>query len=466
MSAPPPAAAPHPPATGAFAELRATAVLALPVVLGQLAAMGMNVVDTLLAGRHSALTLAAVAVGSAVWSLVMLTMIGVLMALPPSISHLVGANRRERVGPLFRQAAWLALALGIVLFWVARGSGWLLVAVGIAPEVQPGAVAFLRGIAWGAPALALYFCCRYLSEGLHWTVPTMVFGLSGLVLLVPLGYVLMFGALGLPELGAEGLGLATAIVLWLQLGGFVLYLGGSRRFADLGLFSALEPPRWAPISELLRIGVPMGVSVMMEGGLFVATALVIGTMGASAVAAHQIAMNLAAVAFMIPLGVAMATTVRVGHAVGRDDRPGVRRAGAAGYGITLLTQGGSALVLVLFAVPIARLYTSDPDVVALAASLMGLAALFQFSDGIQVASAGALRGLKDTRVPMFVTGLAYWGVGMPAGWWLGVEQGLGPRGMWWGLLVGLSVAALLLTWRFLKLTAAARVPTHLPAGPH
>ena len=146
--------------------------------------------------------------------------------------------------------------------------------------------------------------------------------------------------------------------------------------------------------------------------------------------------------------------MRVGHAVGRDDRPGVRRAAAAGHAITLVTQGASALVLVLLAVPIARLYTSDPEVVALAASLMGLAALFQFSDGIQVASAGALRGLKDTRVPMLITILAYWGIGMPSGWWLGVEQGLGARGMWWGLLAGLSVAALLLSVRFLRLTRA------------
>ena len=445
-------------------ELRATAVLATPVVLGQLSAMGMNVADTLLAGRHGAVTLGAVAVGSAVWSLVMLTMIGVLMAVPPSVSHLAGAGRRAEVASLFRQACWLALGMGLLLFALARASGVLLAAIGIAPEVQPGALAFLHGVAWGAPALSLYFCCRYLSEGLHWTVPTMLFGIGGLLLLVPLGYLLMFGGMGLPEGGAGGLGLATAIVLWLQLLAFVLYLARSRRFADLALFGRWEAPRLAPIAELLRIGVPMGVSVMMEGGLFVATALVIGTMGAAAVAAHQVAMNLAAVAFMMPLGVAMATTVRVGHAVGRDDAAGVRRAAAAGYGITLLTQGLSAAVLVLFAHPIARLYTSDPQVATLAASLMAFAALFQFSDGIQVASAGALRGLKDTRVPMLVTAVAYWGVGMPAGWWLGVVRGMGPQGMWWGLLVGLTVAAVLLSHRFHRLTRVDRAPPAAEPG--
>lgn len=444
-----PAALPRP---SFRSELGVTLRLAWPVVLGQVSAMGMTVVNTLLAGRHGAATLAAVAVGSAVWSLVVLSMIGVLLALPPSVSHLSGAGRRDEIGPLFRQAAWLALAAGLVLFWIARGSGWLLVAIGITPEVQPGAVAYLRGIAWGAPAMALYFCCRYLSEGLHWTLPTMVFGLAGLLLLAPLGALLLFGAGALPGLGAAGLGLATAAVLWLQLGAFLLYLTRSPRYAGLGLFAQLEPPRRAAIAALLRLGVPMGVSVMMEGSLFVAAALVIGSMGAAAVAAHQIAMNLAAVAFMLPLGVAMATTVRVGHAVGRGDPHGVRRAAGAGYAITLVTQAASAAVLLALAQPIARLYTSDPAVAALAASLMGLAALFQFSDGVQVASAGALRGLKDTRVPMLVTVLAYWGVGMPAGWWLAVPRGLGPHGMWWGLLVGLSVAAVLLAWRFQRLT--------------
>jgi MATE family multidrug resistance protein len=457
-----PAAAPCPPLRG---ELSATARLAWPVVLGQLSAMGMTVVNTVLAGRHGGDTLAAVAVGSAVWSLVVLSAIGVLLALPPSVSQLLGAGRREAIAPLVRQAAWLALAAGVALFWLARGSGWLLVAIGITPEVQPGAVAYLRGIAWGAPAMALYFCCRYLSEGLHWTLPTMVFGIAGLALLVPTGHALLFGGAGLPALGAEGLGLATALVLWLQLAAFLAYLARSRRFAGLGLFARLEPPRRAPIAELLRVGVPMGVSVMMEGSLFVAAALVIGTMGAAAVAAHQIAMNLAAVAFMMPLGIAMATTVRVGHALGRGDARGVRRAAAAGYLLTLCTQALSAGLLLAFALPIARLYTGDLQVATLAAGLMGLAALFQVSDGVQVASAGALRGLKDSRVPMLVTLLAYWGVGMPLGWWLALPRGLGPHGMWWGLVVGLTVAAVLLAWRFQRLT---RLPRRRPAtgSPH
>lgn len=431
-------------------EMTATASLAAPLVLGQLASVGMNVVDTLLAGRHAALTLAAVGVGSAVWSLVILVLIGVLMAVPPSVSQLHGAGRHQAIGPLFRQAVWLALAMGLGLFVLVRQSGWLLAALGVATEVRPPAEAFLSGVSWGAPGLALYLCLRYVSEGVALTRPTMVFGLLGLMLLVPLGWLLLWGGFGVPALGARGLGLATATVLWLQALGLGLYMARSPHYADLALFRGFDRPDRRLLGELLWIGVPMGVAIFMEGSLFVATALLIATLGAVAVGAHQIAINIAALCFMVPLGIAMATTVRVGHAVGRRDSSGVRWAAGGGYAITGLTQLGSALLLTLAAEPLARAYTTDAEVIRLAAQLMLFAAVFQLSDGLQAASGGALRGLKDTRVPMFITVFSYWGVGMPIGWWLGLHEGGGAPGMWIGLIIGLSMAALLLTWRFLR----------------
>jgi multidrug resistance protein, MATE family len=433
-------------------EMAATAVLALPLVLGQLASVGMNVIDTLLAGRHDAVTLAAVGVGSAVWSLVILILIGVLMAVPPSVSQLNGAGRRAEIGPLFRQALWLALVLGTALLMLVRQGGWLLALLGVAEEVRPAAEAFLAGVSWGAPGFGLYLCLRYVSEGIGLTRPTMVFGVLGLVLLLPLGYALLWGKWGLPALGAHGLGLATAMVLWAQAAGLALYLRLSPRYADLDLFAGWDRPNLPLLGELLWIGVPMGVSIFMEGSLFVATALLIATLGALPVAAHQIAINIAALCFMVPLGVAMATTVRVGNAVGRGDAAGVRWAAGGGYAITAITQVFSALLLLLAAEPIARAYTPDTAVVRLAAELMFFAAIFQLSDGLQAASGGALRGLKDTRIPMFITVLSYWGIGMPLGWWLGLQQGGGAQGMWIGLIVGLSAAALLLTVRFVRRT--------------
>jgi MATE family multidrug resistance protein len=447
------------------AEVLATTVLALPLVLGQLSSMMMNVIDTVLAGRHSALTQAAVAIGTAVWSVAILIVIGVLMAIPPSVAQLDGAGRRREIGPLFRQALWLALLLGLLLWLFVGNAGWLLAFAGVADEVRPQALGFLKGVAPGAPALALFFAFRYLSEGVSLTVPTMVIGIGGLFLLLPLGYALMFGTFGAPELGALGLGVATACVLWIQALAYGLHLHFSPRYADLGLYSQFDWPRWAPIAELLKIGLPMGFSIFMEGSLFVATALIIGSLGTLQTAAHQVAINLASVAFMIPLGVAMATTVRVGNAMGRGDPAGVGWAGGAGYVITAFTQFGSALVLLFGASTIAALWTKDAAVAALAVQLMVLAAAFQFSDGLQAASAGALRGLKDTRVPAVVTVLSYWGLGMPLGYWMGIVEGGGAHGMWYGLIMGLSAAALLLTIRFVILARRLRRTGQLKRRP-
>lgn len=432
-------------------EITATFVLALPLVLGQLAAVAMNVVDTLLAGRHGSITLAAVAVGSTLWSLVLLLLIGVLMAVPPSVSQLNGAGRRAEIGPLFRQALWLATAMGVVLGVATWHADALLQAFGIAEEVRPAAGEFLRAVSWGAPALAWQLCCRYLSEGIGLTRPTMVFGVVALLLLAPLGYWLMFGGAGMPGLGAAGLGWATAIVLWLQALGFALWLHAASGYRDLRLFRGFDRPDPRLLWQLLRLGLPLGVTIFMEGSLFVATGLLIGGMGAVAVASHQIALNVASVVFMVPLGVAMATTVRVGFAAGAGDAAGVRWAAGAGFAITLITQLGSALALTLHGDAIARAYTDDLVVVALAAQLLVFAAVFQLSDGLQAAAAGALRGIKDTRMPMFVTAIAYWGVGMPVGAWLAFRHNEGAQGMWIGLVTGLTFAAVMLGVRLLHL---------------
>lgn len=432
-------------------EMRVSFLLALPLVLGQLAAMLMSVVDSLLAGRHGLNTLAAVTVGSSIWNVALFVCVGLLMAVPPSVAQLNGAERRSEIGALWRQSLWIALGIGLVLLLLVWSSPLLLAPIGIVAEVRPQAAAFLHAIAFGAPALSLYFSFRYLSEGLAWTPPTMVFGLAGLVMLVPLGYVLMFGAGPIPELGAAGLGYATAIVLWLQAAGFLVYLARSPRFADLQLFARFDPPRWPQIRALLALGLPMGVSIFMEGSLFVATALLIGRIGAVDVAAHQIAINVASVCFMLPLGLAMATTVRVGHAVGAEDRSAVRWAAGAGFALGGLTQALAGIVLIFGGAWIAGLYSSDPAVLALAVLLMRYAAVFQLSDGVQVLSAGALRGLKDTRVPMLITMLAYWGVGLPLGAWFGLHRNLGAPGLWIGLILGLSVAGALLAWRLWRM---------------
>lgn len=429
-------------------ESRISFKLGLPIALGQLASMAMSIVDTLLAGQHHSITLAAVALGSAIWSLAMLICIGLMMAIPPTVSQLNGAGKRAEIGPIWRQALWLAVIVGVLLFAFMRWSPQLLVLMQIDESIRLPASEFLYAISWGAPGLALFFASRYLSEGLSWTQPTLVFGVVALILLVPVGYVLLFGYGPIPEMGAAGLGYATALIMWLEFLAFAWYLYKSKHFADLGLLSRWDWPKFSAIKQLLFLGIPMGIAIFMEGSLFVATALFIGQLGAVDVAAHQIALNVASASFMIPLGIALATTVRVGHAIGARDYSAVRWAMKAGLFLVLITQTLSALMLIFAGHWISSLYTNDANIVALASTLMVYAALFQYPDGIQALSGGALRGLKDTKIPMFITVFAYWAVGLSAGVYLGMYLGLRAPGFWLGLTVGLSVAAFLLFSRF------------------
>jgi len=406
------------------------------------------VIDTMLSGHYSAHVMAAVAVGASIWSLAIVSGIGVMMSVPPSVSQLDGAGRRGEVGAVFRQALWLGLVLGVLLWFAVRHAEPLIQLIGVTPSLYRSVGEFLQAISWGAPALTCYFALRGLSEGLSLTRPSMYFSLGGLVLLVPLGYVFMFGKLGLPPQGARGCGMATASVLWLEMLGFATYVLRHPDYRGLGLLDGFEWPKWRPIGHLLHIGLPMAVTLLAEAGLFVGAALLMGTLGEDVAASHQVALNVASLFFMIPLGLAMAITVRVGNAVGRGDPAGVRYAGFCGIGLTLVTQLLSAGLMLGLPHFIASLYTHDAKVIGLAAQLLVLAGLFQLSDGIQVVSNGALRGLKDTRVPMAITLFAYWVVGMPVGWWLAFRHGLGARGMWMGLIAGLSVAAVLLFVRF------------------
>ncbi len=462
-----------PAAAGLPKEIRSTAVLAAPLVIGHLSTGLIGFVDSVIAGHHGTTTLAAVAVGTALFWLPMMIPMGTLMALPASVSQLDGGGRRGEIAPLFRQALWLSAGLGLLLFAFLSAVVIALEPMGIAPEIRPGATDFLHGIRWGVPALTLYYCMRYLSDGLHWTLPTMVLGFGGLLLLIPLGYVLTFGnaavpGIVIPEMGAAGLGFASAIMLWAQAIAFFVYLRRSRRFADLGLFARFDRPQWPAIRGLLRTGLPIGVTVAMEGSLFIVTALLIGRLGEVPAAAHQIAINVASLCFMIPFGLAEATTVRVGHALGRGGgSTAVRRAAFAGLLLMLATQTLSGLVLLFGHYQLAALYTRDATVAALAASLLLYAMAFQFPDGVQVLSAGALRGLKDTKVPMLLAALAYWGVGMPLGAVLGLGLGgfttaWGPPGMWIGLIAGLTVAAVLLGGRFLRSSAPERLRVRHP----
>jgi MATE family multidrug resistance protein len=430
--------------------------LALPLIVAQLSAMAPNTVDAMLAGHLSAHTQAAVVTGTSIWSLAIVCGLGMMMSVPPTVAQLDGANRRGEIGAIFHQALWIAWILGIGIWFAVRRAAPLMSLFGVVESMRPDVVAFLHAISWAAPALTTYFALRGLSEGLSMPVPSMIFSFGGLLVLAPLGYVLMYGKFGIPPMGARGTGIATAIVLWLEMIGFGIYVLKHRNYHALNLTHGFRRPHWAPIARLLHIGVPMAVTLLMEAGLFVAVALFIGRLGETVTASHQIALNVASLAFMIPLGLSMAITVRVGNAAGRADEAGVRYAGFCGIALVIVVQ--LLAITLMLGMPrfIAGLYSGNAQVIALASQLLLLAGLFQLSDGIQVASNSALRGLKDTRFPMVITMFAYWGVGMPVGWYLAFRADMGARGMWLGLVAGLSMAAVLLFTRFYRVAMHAR----------
>jgi MATE family multidrug resistance protein len=433
-----------------LAEIKRTLQLALPVIIGQMAVFSMNFVDTVMSGRlpERDVALAALGIGGAVWSSMLMFVLGTLMVVQPSVAQLNGAQHRREAAAETRQALWIALALAVPFFLLCYFSEPLLMAFGISPEIVPTAAAYLRAMAWGAPGLCLVLLLRYFSEGTGHTRPTMIYGVAGALLNIPLNYVLMFGKLGLPPLGTVGCGIATAIVIWLQFLMLFVYVRTHRHFKPFELMSGLEKPDWRIIRELLKVGLPIAGAIFIEGSLFVLAALFIGRLGPVPAAAHLIAINFAALLFMIPVGLSSAISIRVGNAVGRRDPAGARYAGIIGVLIILVIQTASATAMLVFPEAIVSIYTDDGLIAPLAVGLLFYAAVFQYPDGLQVVAAGALRGFKDTRMPVLYMIVSFWIVGITLGYHLTFTREMGPAGMWIGMIAGLSIAAVLMLMRF------------------
>ncbi|WP_456448702.1 MATE family efflux transporter [Thiolapillus sp.] len=432
-------------------ELKRNASLAGPIVLAQVAQVAMGFTDTVMAGRISSLDLGAIAVGVNLWILPYLFCLGLLMAVSSMTSHYFGAARFSAIRDLMRQVGWLVLILGVLslgtIMLMIRGLGLLNLEGGI----QQATAAYVHAVAFGLPAVIGYLALRFLSEGIGYTKPMMMIQLIALAANVLGNWVFMFGKLGFPAMGAEGAGWATALVMWLQLALLLGYIFQHKRYRFIWI-TPLERRDWGRTRELLRVGTPIAVTLVAEVGMFAAVALLMGTLGVTEVAAHQVALNVAAMAFMIPLGISSATTVRVGHAIGEGRGDLVRFRGLVGIGFAASCMMLTASVLFLLPEQIVAIYTRDAAVRALAVQLLFMAAVFQLSDGIQISANGALRGMKDTLFPMGVTLGVYWLIGLPLSWYLGFERHIGPQGLWMGLVAGLTLSAVLLVWRFLVLS--------------
>jgi MATE family multidrug resistance protein len=449
---PAPLAAPPIPAPGAAAggwqtELRATVTLAWPVVLTQLGAMALGLVDVAMVAPLGAEALAAVSIGNSVHWMGLTVLFGTLLALDPLISQAWGAGERGRVGVLVWQGVWLSIAAGAVAGLASVETGWLYRLLDQPPAVGDLANAYGAGLVGAFIPHLLFTVGRSVLGGAGITKPLALIMLAANLANAAADAALIHGWLGAPALGVYGAGLATTISRWLMAGAIAAVVWRRLR-GELDLRPRpLEPAR---LRRVLALGLPIGLQNFAEFGVFAAAGVFAGWIGAVALAAHQVALSLAAMAFMVPVGVSVATAIRVGHAIGAGRPDAAALAGKVGMALGGGVMACSGAVFLAAPGALASLFGGEAEVIAQATPLLRIAAAFAVVDGVQVVAAGALRGAGDTRTSMLANVLSHWLVGLPLGYALAFPLGLGAQGLWWGLTGSLALGATLLSWLFLR----------------
>ncbi|MEO7941155.1 MAG: MATE family efflux transporter [Burkholderiaceae bacterium] len=443
-------------------EMSALWRLSWPMLVGQLATVGMGVADVAMTGHVSAAELAAVSLGASVWSIILVTVMGVMMAINTVVAHETGAAEFDRIPHVVRQSLWKGAGVGLAACLVTNLSTLVFDHIGLDPAVNANASTFVHVISLGMPAFACYRALYGYTTSINQTKPVMVIAFLGLLFNVFVNWLLVFGNWGMPRLGAVGCAVGTAIGMWLMLGAMLAWMRGAPAYRQTYPFTHWERPNWREIGIMLRLGIPIGITYFAEVSAFGAVSLLVARFGVVQVSAHQIALNFASLVFMVPLSFGVGLITRVGQALGEGNPRRARFAAWVGVAMSLAFAVLSALFILLFRWQIARAYTSDPAVQALCAHLLLFAALFQLSDATQVATSSAIRGYKVTRQPMQIQVLAFWGFALPVGCVLGLAPRWFPwspaaplqaTGFWIGLVLGLTIAAVLLTWALHALSA-------------
>jgi MATE family multidrug resistance protein len=435
--------------------------LSWPMLVAQLATVGMGVADVAMTGHVSAAELAAVSLGASVWSIVLVTVMGIMMAINTVVAHEVGAARFDQIPHSVRQALWKGLIVGVVACLLANLCTLLFDHIGLDGAVAERASMFLHVISLGMPAFACYRALYGYTTSINQTVPVMVIALMGLLFNVFLNWLLVFGNWGMPRLGAVGCAVSTALGMWLMLAALVAWIRTSPVYRTTYPFTHWEWPNWAEIGSMLRLGLPIGVTYFAEVSAFGLISLLVARFGVVQVSAHQVALNFTSLVFMVPLSFGIGLMTRVGQAMGEGNPERARFVAWVGVGMSVAFGVVSAAFIATFRWEIARMYTSDLAVQEMCVQLLLFAALFQLSDSTQVAASSAIRGYKVTRPPMVIQLVAFWGFSLPLGYVLGLAPGWFPWspvapmqafGFWIGLVLGLTVAAVLLTWAFDRLS--------------
>ena len=437
-------------------EARILLTLMLPILLTQGAQAAFGLVDTIMAGRVSPADLAAVALGVGFWMPLVMLISGILQATTALVAQAYGSrdlNKQwaQNVTLITRQALWLGLVLGIAGFLLLQLSPLLFTPLGMPQALQEKTQIFLFGISLGMPALAVYTTLRCYTEALGRPRPVTIISIAGLMLTVPMNYLFIYGFdsgyITIPALGGAGCGFATAIIQWLMLIALAIYLSVAKHYHFIRVLSHFNRPDFLLIRRIAVLGFPIGIAIFFEVALFSVAAIVLSPFGGTIIAAHQIALSATTQLFMIPLSLATAITIRMGQLYGQQDLAAMRLLRQVGFATGSCFALLSMIFLAIFRHDIAEVYSLDLNVQSLAATLLLFAMAYQLVDAWQVTTAGSLRGMQDTKIPMFITFFAYWIVAFPIGILLSRVLNYGAQGFWFSLLLGLAVSAILLLVR-------------------
>ena len=420
--------------------------IALPVVAAELGWMAMSVVDTMMVGRLSAEAIGAVSIGTVLFYAVGVVGTGMLLGLDSLVPQAFGAKRFEECHRWLFHALCTAIPLGVILMLPLFLAVDLLPHFGLDPDVSLHAGSYTNALLWSTVPLLAFMAFRHYLQGMNHVRPVMVVMLSANLVNVIANWIFVFGNLGAPAFGTAGAGWASCASRVYMCLALLAYVMWQARRDRTGLFEADRRIEWSCIAQLARLSFPAAVQRGLEIGVFALATLLVGTLGAIPLAAHQVALQAASVTFMVPLGISTAAAVRVGQAIGRHDYLGARRSGFVALTLGAFFMACAGVVFLFFPRMIVGFFSQAPAVLATGAGLLAVAAVFQLFDGIQVVATGALRGAGETRTPLLANLFGHWVIGLPIGYFLGLRLGWGASGVWIGLCVGLTLVGAYLAW--------------------
>jgi MATE family multidrug resistance protein len=427
---------------------RSNFLLAYPVVISQLGFMLTAVADSVMVGQLGTIPLAACALGNVIVSIFMVFGIGISQGITPIVAQENGKNNKSICGEYLEQAVFISLISGVILFGIILLISQHLNILAQPIEVEIASKDYLIIIGASILPLMVFQMFRQFAEGLAYTKQAMYVSIAGNVLNILFNFILIYGWFGLPALGLVGAGYGTLLSRVFMAIGMAYYVLKSKLFTPYLNQFKIHLPQWTKIKEVLNLGIPIGLQYFFEIGAFSGAAIMVGWIGAKELAAHQIAINLAAFTYMGASGIGVAATIKAGSAFGKRDFAELKLSAISSYHLVIGYMLVTALIFLTCNRLLPMLYIKDEGVILIASNLLIVAAFFQLSDGVQVVGAGILRGLSDVKTPTIITLIAYWVVGLPVGYILGFTFNMGPIGIWISLSIALTVAAILLYFRF------------------